>query len=154
MQKQKQQTDFTKTVGLRFYDAELIKKLEARYRECGIRYDTKNAFITDLIEAGLERKECDSELKKKLTENGDAIIWRLDLLECRIKELEESVGYIEANVIINQELLTAAYSVVKAINLGQRFSEKDLEYGLPDNMPERLWKLKKSLTERYVKKNG
>jgi len=57
-------TDFSKTVGLRLYDADLIEKLNRRYDEGGIRYDTKNAFLTDLIEAGLERKESDDGLQK------------------------------------------------------------------------------------------
>jgi hypothetical protein len=144
------QGDFTKTVGLRLYDAELIDKLNRRFGEGDIRYDSRNAFLTDLIEAGLERKERQDELLKQRTANDEAVIERIDRLSDRIAELEKHIGIIYANVCVNQEMLNSIYAVAKATNKGECLTSKDLEHGVFDIMPTRFWVMKKELISRYA----
>ena len=143
------QTDFAKTTGLRFYYAELIEKLNQRYHEGGVCYDTKNAFLTDLIEAGLEWKKREGELQKRLTESDEAISDRLDEIICKITELEKAVRIIDVNVTVNQKMLTALYAIVKATNQGQRLLERELENGLYEYMPSRFFVAQKKMLERY-----
>ena len=86
-----QQKEIAEANMLRFYDTELIERLNKRYTESESRYEHKNHFLTDLIEAGLNLREYENALHDKLFEGDTAMNKSIDGLADRLTSFEKYV---------------------------------------------------------------
>ena len=148
----KQQKDFS-TIVVRVYDKELLDKIHVEYTFSGGRYESKNHLITELIEAGLERKRDDRLLWDKLQESDGALVKSVAALTERVTELEKFarswLQYIGGELDVNQRILGAVYALVEAANNQQHIPELDLESGHYDYPPDRFTKTTEEILEEY-----
>lgn len=143
------QNDFGGLTSVRIYDTKLIERLNRHYADSGTRYGSKNNFLTELIEAGLNRREYENGLMDKLAATDAGVNKRLDWLSFRLEGLEkyalERFDEIAISAILNQKLLTALYYLAEAEITGEAVTEQDLESGIGDYLPTRLSLLKRDL---------
>jgi len=140
---------------LRFYDADLIERLNKRFNESGSRYEHRNHFLTDLIEAGLDRREYENSLQKEFLKNDAAMYHSIDAFAERFVNFEkyaraqfQSIG--AANYLVKM-MMSNIYFIAEAQNAGLRLSHTLLKDGKYDELPERF-KQHKEISERmYVR---
>ena len=141
---------------LRFYDTDLIARLNKRFNESENRHDHRNHFLTDLIEAGLNRREYENSLRDELLKNDAAMYQSIDALAERLLEFEKYIRtqfqLNQAAGIVNKMILCSAYNISEAMGLRKSISPDEVNSGVYDFMPERFKRIE-GLTERNFVKN-
>ena len=139
----KKQKDFS-TIVVRVYDTELLDKIKVEYTFSGGRYESKNHLITELIEAGLERKRDDRLLWDKLQESDGELINSVTALTERVTALEKLtrswLQYVSDTINVNQRILGAVYALTEAANSQRHIPVLHLERGYYDYPPDRFTK--------------
>ena len=97
----------------------------------------------------MERTESENERNKNLSDADKATATRLDSLSERITTLEKNIGFIQAYVVVNQDILNAVYAVVKANNHGEYIPMQDLDNGVFDTMSARFWVSREQQLRKY-----
>jgi hypothetical protein len=140
---------------LRIYDTDLIERLNNRYAESGNRYEHKNHFLTDLIEAGLNRREYENALRDKLLENDAAMYKSADGLAARLTEFEKytrtQFQSIHASDFLIKAMMSNLYFLSEAHNTGLKLPAESVRNGTYDELPERFQKLKETAERVFIK---
>ena len=153
--KQKEQKEIGAANMLRFYDSDLVERLNKRFNESGSRYEHRNHFLTDLIKAGLNRREYENSLRDELLKNDAAMYQSIDAFAERFIEFEKYVRTqfqtISAANYVMRALLSNVYSISESLNSGFKLSSELIRNGKYDKAPERFEKMKINADGVYVK---
>jgi hypothetical protein len=140
---------------LRIYDTDLIERLNNRYAEIGSRYEHKNHFLTDLIEAGLNRKEQEISFKDKLWANEAETYKSIDAFAERFIEFEKYIRTqfqsIHASDFLFKAMMSNLYFLSEAHNTGLKLPAESVWNGTYDELPERFQKLKETAERVFIK---
>jgi hypothetical protein len=147
--------DFGKQSILRIYDTELIERLNQYYTEIGSRYEHKNHFHTDIIEAGLNRREYENALRDQSLGNDAAMYKSVDALATRLTEFEKYTRTQFQSVLASdfriKAMMSNVYFLSEAHNLGFKLSTELVHNGTYDELPERFKKLKETAERVFIK---
>ena len=140
---------------LRFYDTDLIGRLNKCFNESGNRYEHRNHFLTDLIEAGLNRREYENSLQKEFLKNDAAMYQSIDAFAEKFEEFEKyartQFQSLRASDFLLGIMMSNVYQILEMLNSGLRLSHKLLEEGKYDELPERFKLLKKNAEGVFIK---
>jgi hypothetical protein len=140
---------------LRLYDTELIERLNRRFNESENRYEHKNHFLTDLIEAGLNRREYENSLRDELIKNDAAMYRSVDELSLRLTALGEYIRTQFQSMSASNYVVTALLSNIcflsEATNFGMKLPRDNVLSGTYNELPERFQKLKTTAEQVYLK---
>jgi hypothetical protein len=140
---------------LRIYDTEIIERLNQHYVASGSRYEHKNHFLTDLIEAGLNRKEYENVLWDKLLENGAAMYKSVDNLAARLTEFEKytrtQFQSVHASDFLFKAMMSNLYFLSEAHNTTLKLPAELVRNETYDELPERFDKLKETAERIFIK---
>lgn len=153
--KDKQQKEIGAENMLRFYDTDLIDRLNKRFSESGSRYENRNHFLTDLIEAGLNRRDQEISFKDKLVANETETYKSINAFAEMFLQFAEYVRTqfqaIGASDYTIKEILTATYNLSEAAALRKIVLPDSISKGAYDYMPERFKKSQETARRIYVK---
>jgi len=140
---------------LRLYDTDLIERLNKRFNESGSRYEHRNHFLTDLIEAGLNRREYENSLQTELLKNDAAMYQSIDAFAEKFVEFEKyartQFQSLRASDYVFGIMMNNAYRILEMLNSGLKLSYKLLEEGKYDELPERFKIHKKNAEGVFIK---
>ena len=140
---------------LRFTNTDLIERLNKRYNEDGSRYKDRNHFFTDLIEAGLDRREYENSLRDELLKNDAAMYKSVDELAGAFMEFAKYVRTqfqtIQASDMTIKWLLGGIYNIMEATHLRKNLLQEHLDRGIYDGMPHRFMEFEERAERRYIK---
>ena len=140
---------------LRLYDAELLERLNRRYAESGNRYESKNHFLTDLIETGLNRREHESVLKEKFLESDIAASDSVEKLAEMITEFAKynrtQFQSIQASNIVMRRMLSSTNNLAEAAVLRKIVPPESIKSGDYDEMSERFENFEKLAERNFIK---
>ena len=138
----KQQKEIGAVNTLRFYDTGLIEKLNKRFNDSENRYENRNHFLTDLIEAGLNRREYENSLRDNLLANDAAMCKSIDAFAERFEEFSKYIRTqfqsMQASDIVMKSMLSGTYNISEAAYLRKIISPEAIANGKYDVMPERF----------------
>lgn len=140
---------------LRIYDKSLANKLDKVFEGNKDVYGTKNPFLVDCINRGLETIERDLAGQRKiesLSELYDEIHLTMEKLNTLIKLCERNSKETMANLTINQKLLSCNYNMLLGLSDEAPKKQKYVEAGMYDDLPERLGTLLEDVLNVYLKK--
>lgn len=111
---------------IRLYDSELDKQVQEGYQKQKDQFPSMNAYVTDLIRAGLNgpARQTESETKS--------------LLETAINTLIVGFEKQEKDGEVITRLLSSIYSLVLAKNEEGYLSRQKVEDGFYDDLPKRF----------------
>lgn len=139
---------------LRIYDARLAKRLDNVFESTKDVYSTKNPFMVDCINRGLEAIERDLSGQKKiesLTDIYDEIHLTVDKLNTLIKMCEKNAKENIANLTVNQKLLSSNYNMLLGLTENAPKRVDYVEAGMYDDLPDRLGDLLEEVLKVYLK---
>jgi hypothetical protein len=153
--KDKSQKEIGAANMLRFYDTELIGRLNRLFNESGNRYENRNHFLTDLIETGLTRREHEISFRDKLWVNEAETHKSIDAFAERFMEFEKYVRTqfqsIGASDFMIKAILTETRNLTEAVCLRKTVSPDSIKSGAFEHLPERFKKLKETAERIFVK---
>lgn len=139
---------------LRIYDTRLANKLDKIF-ECNKDiYGTKNPFMVDCLNRGLDAIERDLNGEKKiesLTELYDEIHLTVEKLDKLFKLCERNAKETMANLTVNQKLLSSNYNMLLGISDDAPKTKEYVEAGMYDDLPARLGSLLEDVLKVYLK---
>jgi hypothetical protein len=134
--------NFGKQIILRLYDSSLIERLQTLYNTGGNRYDSKNHFITELIEEGLSRIEIFDSNSKQQNEQNSELSARLTKIEDRLQNIEKLLRFKMDSIdrkLNTIETATANIFYLSGINAGFYYGSKtEFDMGEYDFLPDRI----------------
>ena len=149
------QKEIVVTNMLRLYDTELLERLNHMYNENGSRYESKNHFLTDLIEAGFIRREHEDTLRGSFSENAGAVSKSMDNLA---EMFTEFIKYactqfqsIQASSLVARRMLSSTNNLMEAAVLRRIVSPESIKNGSYDGIPERFEDFEKLAERNFVK---
>lgn len=140
---------------LRIYDTRLADKLEKIFDNNKDIYGTKNPFMVDCINRGLDAIERDLNGQRKIEsiqELYDEIHLTVEKLNTLIKLCEKNARESMANLTVNQKLLSCNYNMLLGLSEEAPKKPDYIEAGMYDDLPERFGNLLEEVLKVYLKK--
>ena len=140
---------------IRIYDSSIKNKLEKVYKEVKDIYATKNPFIVDCINRGLDSIMKDLTSSKKvesISELYDEMHLTVEKLDNLIKMSEKNAKENVANLTVNQKLLSCNYNMLLGLSDNAPKKVDLVEAGMYDDLPERLLEMLEDILKVYLKK--
>jgi len=155
LSKNKKQKEIGMANMLRLYDLELLGRLNRRYSESRNRYESKNHFLTDLIESGLNCREYESSLRDKILESdtttNDRIEKLTELFTEFIKYTRTKFQSIQASGVVARRILGSTNNLVEVAVLRKIIPPEAIKSGSYDSMPERFEKFEELADRNFIK---
>jgi len=152
---EKQQKEIGAVNTLRFYDTDLVERLNKRLNESGSRYEHRNHFLTDLIEAGLDRRDYENSLQKELLKNDAAMFKSVDELAGVFMEFAKyartQFQTIQASDMTMKWILGGIYNIAEASHLRKSLLQEHIDRGIYDGMPQRFMNFEERAERRFIK---
>ena len=142
---------------IRIYDSKIKNKLEKVYKEVDDLFATKNPFIVDCINRGLDSMIKDLSASKKvesISELYDEIHLTVEKLDNLIKMSEKNAKENIANLTVNQRLLSCNYNMLLGLSDNAPKKADLVEAGMYDDLPDRLLEMLEDILKVYLKNNG
>lgn len=139
---------------IRIYDSRIADKLENVFDNNKDIYGTKNPFMVDCINRGLEAIERDLSGQNKLENLNDLyneIHLTVNKLNNLIKLCEKNAMEIMANLTVNQKLLSCNYNLLLGLTENLPKKKDIVEAGMYDDLPERFESLLEDVLKVYLK---
>jgi hypothetical protein len=131
--KEKEHKEIGSVTTLRIYDTGLIERLNAQFKENSSRYEHRNHFLTDLIEAGLSRRDYENNLKDDLLRNDMAVYKSVDELAEWLMEFGKYVRTqfqsIQAADFVFKTMLSSTYNMAEAAALRKTITSESVGKG-------------------------
>ena len=140
---------------IRIYDSKIKNKLEKVYKEVDDLFATKNPFIVDCINRGLDSMIKDLSASKKvesISELYDEMHLTVEKLDNLIKMSEKNAKENIANLTVNQKLLSCNYNMLLGLSQNAPKKKDYIEAGMFDDLPDRLGTLLEDILKVYLKK--
>lgn len=140
---------------VRFKSIKDVEKLEKVFSQCRDLYNSKNPFLVDCINRGVDIIERDLLGKsnlKNLDELYDEIKTTIDKLNLLLKLSEKNAKEIMANFTVNQRLLSSNYNMLLGLSSNTPRQAKFVEAGMYDDLPERLNVVLEEILKVFLKK--
>lgn len=139
---------------IRIYDSRIADKLENVFENNKDIYGTKNPFMVDCINRGLEAIERDLNGETKLENLNDLyneIHLTMSKLDNLMKLCEKNARETMANLTVNQKLLSCNYNILLGLTENLPKKREYVEAGMYDDLPERFEDLLEQVLEVYLK---
>ena len=139
---------------IRIYDSRIADKLENVFENNKDIYGTKNPFMVDCINRGLEAIERDLNGETKLENLNDLyneIHLTMNKLDNLMKLCEKNARETMANLTVNQKLLSCNYNILLGLTENLPKKREYVEAGMYDDLPERFEDLLEQVLEVYLK---
>ncbi len=125
---------------IRIYDKDVLKKINDSYKEMSSFFGSINSFLTRCLELGLV------EIRNQLSlDSGDKTIQYLDKINSISKQLNIISKALKEKTVddivkgeIEKRSSSCLYHMVLNLSKGTPLSQKEIEEGLYDFMPERF----------------
>lgn len=140
---------------IRIYDSKIVKKLEKVYSDVKDLYSTKNPFVVECINRGLDSIVKDLNASKKvesISELYDEMHLTVEKLDNLIKLSERNAKENIANLTVNQKLLSCNYNMLLGLSDNAPKKADLVEAGMYDDLPERLLDMLEDILKVYLKK--
>lgn len=140
---------------LRIYDSRLADKLDKIFEGNKDIYGTKNPFMVDCINRGLdaiERDLCGQRKIESIAELYDEIHLTVEKLNTLIKLCERNAKENMANLTVNQKLLSCNYNMLLGLCEDAPKKPDFVEAGMYDDLPDRFGELLEEVLKVYLKK--
>jgi len=147
------QKSISQTNTLRISDTELIDRLNRAYGGAGPKQKSKNDYLLELVQAGLDQKQYDEALLQKLFDGDRDAAARLDKIDERLISMEKNmlksfnVQYWYNNII--RAILSNLYAFAEAANDNTALVKQDVDAGYYDVLPDRFQDLSDEYKGRY-----
>lgn len=139
---------------LRIYDKRLADKLDKIFEDNKDVYGTKNPFMVDCINRGLEAIERDlngTRNIENINELYDEIHLTVEKLNNLVKMCERNSKETMANLTVNQKLLSCNYNMLLGLSEESPKKQEYVEAGMYDDLPDRLADLLEEVLKVYLK---
>ena len=139
---------------IRIYDSRIADKLENVFENNKDIYGTKNPFMVDCVNRGLEAIERDLNGETKLENLNDLyneIHLTMSKLDNLMKLCEKNARETMANLTVNQKLLSCNYNILLGLTENLPKKREYVEAGMYDDLPERFEDLLEQVLEVYLK---
>ncbi len=131
--------NFNRTT-LNLYDKQLVAQLEQDFKASGMR--SKSEYFSTLIKLGLQTKSISSEIVNLAEQMKDVQRKTEEIQKCLLREQAENGVY--------KALLCNMYYIIETFCLYNELpSYEQMEIGVCDHLPERLYEKLKKLREVY-----